>query len=328
MSALGGEHGVVDFWDEGAGFVRALCEAPTTLTERRPAVTGTAHGSAAFSSYDLVPKGRQNAGAISGVLPGVWPLAPDGSACCENRIDYPSDREDEKSHAQVTPAERHVLHVRERLRRDDGLCTIARRHQHREYVTWETCERKGEGCGTVAVGRQVDALEVRLKWVPFLIPRTSNSRRMDREKGRPLRDALPGSVDTEQGGVARNPNLPKWIDDSGEFAKRSAAPDHRVRAVGIQGVFGSHLSSRGGGTSIVAGEYHNLGGSGASTPLLASFRKVAARAIGKGHPEPRVGTSWRSLDEADFRGARTTGAFRREIGRACQSGALAGLRAW
>ena len=135
------------------------------------------------------------------------------------------------------------------------------------YVTWETCEKAGEGIWDWSLwDKQVKVLkETGLKWVPFLIlgPAYSTPDWFRASHYhypcRCLEDGTASKIES-----LWNPYLPKWIDRFlGEFAKRYR-DSGVIESVllGIQGDYGEAIYSVSGGgwTFDIPGEYHNHAG--------------------------------------------------------------------
>ena len=181
------------------------------------------------------------------------------------------------------------------------------------YVTWQTCEAKGEGQWdwsawdkTVKVLKDND-----LKWVPFIILSPAYS---TPDWFRAGKDHFPCRC-LEHGTDSKieslwNPNLPKWIDRFiAEFAKR-----YRDTGViesvllGIQGDFGEAIYSVSGGgwTFNVPGEYHNHAGYWCDDPYaLADFRKfVQKRYKTVSAVNKAWGTEFKAFKDVDFPGRK------------------------
>jgi len=181
------------------------------------------------------------------------------------------------------------------------------------YVTWETCEKAGEGIWDWSQwDKQVKVLrENGLKWVPFLILGPAYS---TPDWFRASHYHYPCRC-LEHGTASKieslwNPNLPKFIDRFiGEFAKR-----YRDTGViesvllGIQGDYGEAIYSvtGGGWTFNVPGEYHNHAGFWCDDEYaLADFRKfVKERYKTVEAVNEAWGTSYAKLDQVDFPGRK------------------------
>ncbi len=132
------------------------------------------------------------------------------------------------------------------------------------YVTWETCEKSGEGKWDWSYwDKTVKILkDNNLKWVPFLIVGPAYS---TPDWFRASKDHIPCCC-LEHGLISKvesrwNPNLPKWIDRFiAAFSKRYK-DSGVIESVllGIQGDYGEAIYSvtGGGWTFNVPGEYHN-----------------------------------------------------------------------
>lgn len=179
------------------------------------------------------------------------------------------------------------------------------------YVTWETCERNGEGLWDWSQwDKQVKVLKDNgLKWVPFLILGPAYSTpgwfraSHDHFPCRCLEHGTDSKIES-----LWNPNLPKWIDRFiGEFAKRYR-DSGVIESVllGIQGDFGEAIYSVSGGgwTFIVPGEYHNHAGFWCDDKYaLADYRRF----LGERYKGPQaLSRAWslnlESIDDVDFPG--------------------------
>lgn len=181
------------------------------------------------------------------------------------------------------------------------------------YVTWETCEGKGEGQWDWSHwDEQVRIMKDNgLKWVPFIIlgPAYSTPNwfraSTDHFPCRCLEHGIDSKVES-----LWNPHLPKWIDRFiGEFAKRYGKSGVIESVLlGIQGDFGEAIYSvtGGGWTFNVPGEYHNHAGYWCDDPYaLASFRKFVGGRYGSADAVNKAwGTSFASVDKVDFPGRK------------------------
>lgn len=188
------------------------------------------------------------------------------------------------------------------------------------YVTWETCERKGEGqWDWTQWDKQVKILkDSELKWVPFLIlgPAYSTPNWFRASKEHVPCQCLEHSIDSKVESLW-NPNLPARIDRFiAEFAKRykdSGVIESIL--LGIQGDFGEAIYSVSGGgwTFDVPGVYHNHQGFWCGDPYaLASFKKFAAKRYKTIDAlNSTWGTTYQSFDQVDFPGrGKALEAFR------------------
>lgn len=185
------------------------------------------------------------------------------------------------------------------------------------YVTWETCERHGEGKwdwsewdSTVKVLKDNN-----LKWVPFLILGPAYStpdwfrNGKDHFPCRCLEHGFDNQVESRW-----NPNLPKWIDRFiAEFSKRyEASGVIESVLLGIQGDYGEAIYSvtGGGWTYKIPGVYHNHPGFWCDDPnALADFRKFMQNRYGSvAKVNTACGTSFKDLGDIDFPG-RNSGNF-------------------
>ena len=179
------------------------------------------------------------------------------------------------------------------------------------YVTWENCERAGEGQWDWSHwDKTVKILQEHgLKWVPFIIlsPAYSTPNWFRAGKEHVPCQCLEHGIDSKI--ESRwNPHLPKYIDRFiGEFAKR-----YRDTGViesvllGIQGDFGEAIYSvwGGGWTFNVPGEYHNHAGYWCGDPYAkVDFRRfVEARYKTADGVNKAWGTKYKSLKEVDVPG--------------------------
>ena len=181
------------------------------------------------------------------------------------------------------------------------------------YVTWETCERAGEGqWDWSAWDKTVKALKDNgLKWVPFIILSpaysTPNWFRAGKEHF-PCR-CLEHGTDSKVESLW-NPNLPKWIDRFiGEFSKRYKDTGVIESVLlGIQGDFGEAIYSvwGGGWTFNVPGEYHNHAGYWCDDPYaLADFREFVQKRYKTVEGINKAwGTDFKTLEGVDFPGRK------------------------
>ncbi|MHB1455672.1 MAG: beta-galactosidase [Armatimonadota bacterium] len=191
------------------------------------------------------------------------------------------------------------------------------------YVTWETCERKGEGqWDWTQWDKQVKILkDGDLKWVPFLIvgPAYSTPNWFRASKEHVPCQCLEHSTDSKIESLW-NPNLAARIDRFiAAFAKRYK-DSGVIESVllGIQGDFGEAIYSVSGGgwTFDIPGEYHNHPGFWCGDPYaLANFKKFVTKRYKTIDALNNVwGTSYQSFDEVDFPGrGKSLEAFRSKI---------------
>ncbi|MBX7255906.1 MAG: family 14 glycosylhydrolase [Candidatus Hydrogenedentes bacterium] len=192
------------------------------------------------------------------------------------------------------------------------------------YVTWETCERAGEGqWDWTQWDKQVKILQDNdLKWVPFLIVgpaySTPNWFRSGKEHV-PCR-CLEHGTDSKIESLW-NPNLPARIDRFlAAFAER-----YRDKGViesvllGIQGDFGEAIYSvtGGGWTFFIPGEYHNHQGFWCGDPYArADFQAYARKKYATLRRLNGVwGTDFQSWDTVSYpiEGERDMKAFRNSL---------------
>lgn len=181
------------------------------------------------------------------------------------------------------------------------------------YVTWETCERAGEGKWDWSEwDRTVKVLkDNNLKWVPFIILGPAYSTpdwfRMSRDHYpcRCLEHGFDSKVES-----LWNPDLPKWIDRFiAEFAKRYK-DSGVIESVllGIQGDFGEAIYSvwGGGWTYKVPGVYHNHEGFWCDDPnALEDFSKfIQKRYSIIATLNKAWGTAFKGFEDLDFPGRK------------------------
>lgn len=179
------------------------------------------------------------------------------------------------------------------------------------YVTWETCERKGEGEWDWSQwDNQVKVLENNdLKWVPFLIlgPAYSTPNWFRASKEHIPCRCLEHETDSKIESLW-NPYLPKRVE---RFIKEFADRYGKTGVIesvllGIQGDYGEAIYSVSGGgwTFNIPGEYHNHEGYWCGDPYaLASFRKfVEKRYMSVDAVNKAWGSGFGSLEKVDFPG--------------------------
>lgn len=179
------------------------------------------------------------------------------------------------------------------------------------YVTWETCEGKGEGqWDWTQWDKQVKVLQDSgLKWVPFLIlgPAYSTPNWFRASKEHVPCKCLEHETDSKIESLW-NPYLPARIERFiGEFAKRYKDTGVIESVLlGIQGDFGEAIYSvfGGGWTFNIPGEYHNHPGYWCDDPYaLSDFRKfMSDRYKTIGALNKAWGTNYASFDAADLPG--------------------------
>ena len=181
------------------------------------------------------------------------------------------------------------------------------------YVTWETCERGGEGKWDWSEwDRTVKVLkDNNLKWVPFLILGPAYSTPdwfragKDHYPCRCLEHGFDNQVESRW-----NPNLPKWIDRFiAEFSKRyNGSGVIESVLLGIQGDFGEAIYSVSGGgwTFKVPGVYHNHQGFWCDDPnALADFSKFMQKRYGNvATLNKSWGTAFKGFGDIDFPGRK------------------------
>ena len=181
------------------------------------------------------------------------------------------------------------------------------------YVTWETCERAGEGKWDWSEwDRTVKVLKDNgLKWVPFVIlgPAYSTPNWFRAGKDHYPCRCLEHGFDNQVESLW-NPNLPKWIERFiAEFAKRYKDTGVIESVLlGIQGDFGEAIYSvtGGGWTFKIPGVYHNHQGFWCDDPnALADFSKF----IQKRYSDIAIlnkawGTAFKGFGDLDFPGRK------------------------
>lgn len=308
---------LVDFFDEGMGVVRTQFNSSDNAYTGGSGLVLIGSGKWERGLVKLTGakfSGAQNAGADFR-LEYRGPLAISRIEVYTEQPDVkiPTNQERLMKNTTSTPAPRGMYYtfgndadeVTGPLYKSLGVTSIE------SYVTWETCERNGEGLWDWSQwDNQVRVLKDNgLKWVPFIIVGPAYS-----TPGwfRASHDHFPCRC-LEHGTASKieslwNPNLPKWIDRFiAEFAKRYGKSGVIESVLlGIQGDFGEAIYSvtGGGWTFNVPGEYHNHGGFWCDDEYaLADFRKFAEEryktvaALNKAW-----GTSFRGFSEADFPG--------------------------
>jgi len=181
------------------------------------------------------------------------------------------------------------------------------------YVTWESCERDGEGKWDWSHwDKQVKILKDNdLKWVPFIIlgPAYSTPNWFRASKDHVPCRCLEHEIDSKI--ESRwNPNLPRYIERFiSEFAKRYGKTGVIESVLlGIQGDYGEAIYSvtGGGWTFNIPGEYHNHPGYWcADEYALASFRRYAEAKYGSADAINKAwGTSFASPATVDFPGRK------------------------
>ncbi len=192
------------------------------------------------------------------------------------------------------------------------------------YVTWETCEREGEGQWdwsewdkTVKVLKDND-----LKWVPFLILAPAYSTpdwfraSEDHIPCRCLEHGIDSKIES-----LWNPNLPGRIDRFiDEFSKRYKETGVIESVLlGIQGDFGEAIYSvwGGGWTFNVPGEYHNHAGYWCDDPYaLEAYQKFILKRYKEiSKLNTLWGTEFMDFNTVDFPGRKDElKAFEEKVG--------------
>ncbi len=320
---------VVDFLDEGVGTIGVQFNSKDSAYTGGPGVVVIGSGewvrgmlhftSAQFSA-------AQNAGADFRLCyPGqmtisrleVYTQKPDikiptnQERLMENRINTPSPKD--MFYTFGGEADENTAPLYKSL----GVTSIE------SYVTWETCERNGEGLWDWSQwDKQVKVLKDNgLKWVPFVILGPAYSTpgwfraSHDHHPCRCLEHGTDSKIES-----LWNPDLPKWIERFiAEFAKRykSSGVIESV-LLGIQGDFGEAIYSvwGGGWTFNIPGEYHNHAGFWCDDPYaLADYRKFLAERYKTPEALNRAwGVRLAAITDADFPGRKDDlKAFREKV---------------
>jgi hypothetical protein len=181
------------------------------------------------------------------------------------------------------------------------------------YVTWETCERNGEGSWNWSRWDSVvDVLKKNnIKWVPFLILGPAYSTPGWFREGKehfPCR-CLEHGLDSKIESLW-NPNLPNRIDRFIKAFSDRYRDSGVIESVllGIQGDFGEAIYSvfGGGWTFDIPGKYHNHPGYWCDDPYaLADFRNfVRKRYVSLDTINKRWGTGYTDYSKIDFPGRK------------------------
>jgi hypothetical protein len=218
--------------------------------------------------------------------------------------------------------------------------SIARRYKSlgvtsvQSYVTWETCEKRGEGMWDWSEWDSVVSVlkSNNLKWVPFLILGPAYSTPDWFRAGKehfPCR-CLEHGTDSKIESLW-NPDLPKWINRFIEAFSNRYRDSVVIESVllGIQGDFGEAIYSvwGGGWTFDIPGIYHNHPGFWCDDPYaLADFRNYSKqRYISLDKLNKAWGTSYTDLNTIDFPGKKEELAqFQKKV----QSGNPEARRRW
>ncbi len=218
--------------------------------------------------------------------------------------------------------------------------SIARRYKAlgitsaQSYVTWETCEKGGEGLWDWSEWDSVVTVlkANNLKWVPFLILGPAYS---TPDWFRAGKDHFPCRC-LEHGQDSKieslwNPNLPKWIDRFIEAFSIRYKNSGVIESVllGIQGDFGEAIYSvfGGGWTFDIPGVYHNHPGYWCDDPYaLADFRNYSKqRYVSLDKLNKAWGTNYTDYNKIDFPGRKDALAqFQNKV----QSGNPEARRRW
>ncbi len=330
---------VVDFHDDGIGIARVQYNSAIMPYEKGPGLVLADSGKwerALLHVTGAQLRGLQNAGADFRLSrTGPLTISRLEVHTSEPQLAIISQEERMKSSFKSLPKPRDMYYTfgsdadeaTAQLFRMLGVTSVE------SYVTWETCERAGEGRWDWSQwDRQVEILKKNdLKWVPFLILGPAYS---TPDWFRASDQHFP-CVCLEHGTASKieslwNPNLPKWIDRFiSEFAKRYR-DSGVIESVllGIQGDFGEAIYSvfGGGWTSAIPGEYHNHPGYWCNDPYaLADFRKFISQRY---RSIDRVNKAWGSnfvdFDSVDFPYRGDDKAFRDRM----KSGDAGASRQW
>lgn len=320
---------VVDYLDEGGGMVGVQYNSPTTPYAGKNGFLLLASGQWLRAMIHLRGarfEGKQNGGADFRLSHG-GPITISRVELYETKpdVDIPTDKERIMKTMVSAPQPKDMLYTfgsdadesSAALYKSLGVTGVE------SYVTWETCERAGEGKWDWSQwDKQVDILkENGLKWTPFLILGPAYSTPGWFRAGSehyPCRCLEHGQASKIES--LWNPNLPKWIDRFiGEFAKRYRDTGViQTVLLGIQGDFGEAIYSvtGGGWTFNIPGEYHNHQGFWCDDEYaLADFRKfVRAKYKSTDAVNKAWGTSYAALDAIGFPGRKEgLSAFRASI---------------
>jgi len=181
------------------------------------------------------------------------------------------------------------------------------------YVTWETCEREGQGKWNWSEWDETVRVlkENNLKWVPFLIVGPAYSTPdwfrsgKDHFPCRCLEHGLDSKIES-----LWNPNLSKWIDRFIEAFSNRYKDSGVIESVllGIQGDFGEAIYSvwGGGWTFDIPGEYHNHAGYWCDDPnALADFQDfIRRRYISLDKINNAWGSTFMDFNKIDFPGRK------------------------
>jgi hypothetical protein len=202
------------------------------------------------------------------------------------------------------------------------------------YVTWETCEKRGEGDWDWSKWDSiVDILKRNnIKWVPFLILGPAYStpdwyrEGKDHFPCRCLEHGLDSKIES-----LWNPDLPKKIDRFIKAFSDRYGDSGVIESVllGIQGDFGEAIYSvfGGGWTFDIPGIYHNHPGYWCDDPYaLADFRSfIRQRYISLDKLNKRWGTDFTDFGKIDFPGRKDN---LEKFQKTVQSGSPLARRQW
>ncbi len=202
------------------------------------------------------------------------------------------------------------------------------------YVTWETCEKRGEGNWDWSRWDSVvDVLKKNnIKWVPFLILGPAYSTPdwyragKDHFPCRCLEHGLDSKIES-----LWNPDLPKRIDRFIKAFSDRYRDSGVIESVllGIHGDFGEAIYSvlGGGWTFDIPGKYHNHPGYWCDDPYaLADFRSfIRQRYISLDSLNKTWGTKFTDFSKIDFPGRKDK---LEEFEKVVQSGNPAARRQW
>ena len=310
---------VVDFLDKGLGAVGAQFNGEKTPYDGAPGflLLDTEKWQRAQIRLTTAKfAGLQNAGAdFRFSAPGPLAISRVELYTSDPKLGIPTNKERVMENLSQVPAPKGMFYTfgndvdetSAALYRSLGVTSIE------SYVTWESCEGKGEGQWDWSKwDEQVRIMkENGLKWVPFLIlsPAYSTPNWFRASKEHIPCRCLEHEIDSKVESLW-NPNLPKRIDRFiGEFAKRYGRSGV-VESVllGIQGDFGEAIYSvtGGGWTFDIPGEYHNHAGYWCGDEhALASFRKYVSGKYGTADAVNKAwGTSCGSVENVDFPGRK------------------------
>ena len=310
---------VVEFLDSGMGSVRVQYNGEKSAYDGAPGflLLNTGEWQKALVHLQSPKfKGLQNEGAdFRLAYAGSLAVAGVEVYASDPKLDIPTDKERVKMHLDQVARPKDMFYTFGNDADDSNaaLCHALGVTSIESYVTWESCEGKGEGQWDWSRwDEQVRVLkENDLKWVPFLIVGPAYSApnwfraSKDHIPCRCLEHEIDSKIESRW-----NPNLPKWID---RFVKAFAERYGKSGVIesvllGIQGDYGEAIYSvtGGGWTFNIPGEYHNHPGYWCGDKYaLASYRKYISGKYGSADALNKAwGTTFGSVDGVDFPGRK------------------------